>query len=314
MNTTEEDVGFDDDEVDVNNAGEQFQDDVNLEMEGNTLEIGGQQAPDVYEAQQTTTEELHTQPGTEDSQKQAPTEEPQNQPHTGQADFSLVSSRKLESFPSAFGRPVFKKPPVMMNTTIHPPGTNVDLQQLMRSRLPSSSSLSEGEVPSGVEKIMDARMGAAETFASPVDNGFGKKQSSAATQPEPTQQELRQPLVGQEVVSAGPTMSSQSVLQAKDQNVMTQRSYGPAKFKPPQSTAASQTATSQTAASQTSVVQNVQHEEEETVRDIEGDPFYSGAHLYFNKSCNDFRVSMVECVFSGSLHLVLYMCRRGRSN
>ena len=224
--------------------------DAEVQVQGDTVQHGGQEGSGVSGVQEAT------------AVLEPPTVERETEPCTGQADFSLISSCKLESFPSAFGRSVVKKAPVvMMNMPIHPPGTNVNMQQMMRSRLPSASSVSEGEVPTSVERVMDARMGVKDTSASSVNTSPPSQQQ---------QQQQCQPLVGQEVISAGPTaMMLQPVLQAKDQNVMPERTSDANKAKLIQSSSASQM----------QPARGVPLEEEEPMRNIEGDPFYSGAHL-----------------------------------
>ena len=120
------------------------------------------------------------------------------------------SSEKLPSFPSAFGHSESQQQGVMMmQTVIHPPGTNIQMQQLMKSRLPSTSSVSDAEVSPAVEKIIEKRMGMTQTFPS---------SSSPAA------------------MSVPPTKLSQAVLKPKDPNVMERMQYGPPKGKPLQST------------------------------------------------------------------------------
>ena len=166
-------------------TGEEVALDAEVDVEGDTEKHAGQEGSGV---QETTAASGNTEP---------PTVDRDNEPRTGQADFSLISSRKLESFPSAFGRSVVNKAPVvMMNMPIHPPGTNIEMQQVMRSRLPSTTStVSEGEVPTSVERMMDARMGVLHTSGSSVNSPPPSQEQ---------QQEVCQPLVGQEVVSAVP--------------------------------------------------------------------------------------------------------------
>ena len=119
----------------------------------------------------------------------------------------------------------------------------------MKSRLPSTSSVSDAELSPAVEKMMDARMGIPQALS----------QCKVA-------------------VTAIPTKSSQTVLKAKDTNVMAKKNYSSAKWKlernrPLQSTAP--TRISQGAPTDT------EEEADEPICDIETDSFYSGVHLLF---------------------------------
>ena len=73
-------------------------------------------------------------------------EELSQMPLSANIPSQILVSRNLPSFPSAFSTAQSKKAVVKMQTIIHPPGMNPQMQQLMRSRLPNTSSLSETEV------------------------------------------------------------------------------------------------------------------------------------------------------------------------
>ena len=84
-----------------------------------------------------------------------------------------VDQGKLPSFISTFGKAetgrkksaacvgcsdvLLKQPVVRMQTIIHPPGTNPEMQMVMKGRLPSTSG-SEANVPEVIEKVMMSRM------------------------------------------------------------------------------------------------------------------------------------------------------------
>ena len=145
-------------------------------------------------------------PTSEESEQQEPVENV-NQPQSsvGNVESSeRVSTQKLPSFLSVFSWPQFQEQSVvMMNTGIHPPGINEQIQQLMKSRLPSTSSVLDAELSPAVEKMMDARMGIPQALS----------QCKVA-------------------VTAIPMKSLQTVLKAKDTNVMGKKNYDPAKGKP----------------------------------------------------------------------------------
>ena len=196
--------------------------------------------------------EYVAKPTSEETEQQEPVENV-NQPQSSVGyvkSSERVSAQKLPSFPSAFSWAHSQKQSVvMMNTRIHLPGTNEQMQQLMKSRLPSTSSISDAELSPAVEKMMDARMG------------------------------IPQALSQWEVaVTAIPMKSSQTVLKAKDTNVMAKKNYSPAKGKPQGNRPLQSTAPTQKSQGATT---NTEEEDDEPIRDIETDFFYSGVHPLF---------------------------------
>ena len=132
---------------------------------------------------------------------------------------------------------------VHMSSVIHPPGTNVQMQKLMRQRLPSekpSSTVSSEEVEKS-EMVMQSRMTASLKGAAPGGEAIG---SGGFLQP---------------------TVSLQrsAVLQPKDTNI---RSV------PVEVSKATKSAPH-------TDEQESQDEDAEVVRDIETDPFFTGAHI-----------------------------------
>ena len=132
---------------------------------------------------------------------------------------------------------------VRMSSVIHPPGTNVEMQKLMRQRLPSekTSSTVSSEKVEKMEMVMQSRMTASLKGAAPS---------------------------GEAVGSAGflqPTVSLQrsAVLQPKDTNI---RSVPVEVSKATKSTPHTDE-------------QESQEEDAEVMRDIETDPFFTGAHI-----------------------------------
>ena len=114
------------------------------------------------------------------------------------------SAQKLPSFTSVFRRAHSQgHSVVMMNTGIRLPGTNEQMQELMKSRLPSTSSVSDAELSPAVEKVMASRMG--------IPQGLPHCKVA---------------------VTAIPTKSLQTVLKAKDTNVMASKIHSPDKGKP----------------------------------------------------------------------------------
>ena len=198
--------------------------------------------------------EYVAKPTFEETEQQEPVENV-NQPQSsvGYVESSeRVSAQKLPLFPSVFGRAHSQEQSVvMMNTGIHPPGTNEQMQQLMKSRLPSTSSVSDAELSPGVEKMMDARMGIPQALSH-----------------------------CKVAVTAIPMKSSQTVLNAKDTKVMAKKNYGPAKGKPEGNRPLQSTAPTQISQGAPT---NTKEEDDEPIRDIETDSFYSSVHPLFFK-------------------------------
>ena len=132
---------------------------------------------------------------------------------------------------------------VRISSVIHPPGTNVEMQKLMRQRLPSekTSSTVSSEKVEKMEMVMQSRMTALLKGAAPS---------------------------GEAVGSAGflqPTVSLQrsAVLQPKDTNI---RSVPVEVSKATKSTPHTDE-------------QESEEEDAEVMRDIETDPFFTGVHI-----------------------------------
>ena len=160
----------------------------------------------------------------------------------------------------------------IMNTTIHPPGTNIEMQNVMRGRLPSTTG-SESDIPPDAESCMMSRMGQAQMTQQHAV--MQPTLDEASTQPKNQENVLQQ---HQQM----PSVQQGHVLTTKDPNIMSKFSYSGPKWKPvnepaatfPSSSAATVTPT------QTSSVTAPANDEEDEGRDIEGDPFFSGVHYF----------------------------------
>ena len=195
---------------------------------------------------------------------------------------------KLPSFISTFGKAetgskksaacvvhsdvLPKQPVVCMQTIIHPPGTNPEMQMVMKGRLPSTSG-SEANVPEVIEKVMMSRMANTQspsmltsTLSALRDEGSQRKSQEEVMQP-------AGPLKGNSAAaSVSHPKASAMVLKAKDQNIMKKMPSGGPKLKPVGSPAAN---------TQTLTTNEPDDSDDDLIRDIEGDPFLSGVHYCF---------------------------------
>ena len=163
----------------------------------------------------------------------------------------------------------------IMQSTIHPPGTNVEMQNVMKGRLPSTSE-SDTDIPADVQKVMMSRM--VNTQMTQQD-GVVKPIVEVATSQPKKQENVRVLQQCEEVHSVKPG----NVLTTKDPNIMRQMDYTTSKWKPVDggvTTAASSSPGTVTTNTQISAVSNAAPEEEHVERDVEGDPFFSGVHLF----------------------------------
>ena len=105
-------------------------------------------------------------------------------------------------------------PVVWMSTVIHPPGTNAEMQMVMKGRLPSTSG-SEADVPEVVEQVMMSRMASTQSSSMPSNTQSRIQASQVFHQQQPVQQSGA--LMSQSAALSG---SQLKVLKAKDQNIM----------------------------------------------------------------------------------------------
>ena len=161
-------------------------------------------------------------------------------------------------------------PAAHMQSLIQPLGTNPFMQQVMKSRLPSTSSVSSDSQVATTAKGTKQNNSAA--MASQPSDKIERVMESCFTRPIQSQQQQKQ------FAEGSPEMSSTvekiiGFLSTKDQNIFTVPASGGKKSE------------QQPIKSMTGVNLEVhdQHknaeEEEEVKRDIESDPFFSGGHI-----------------------------------
>ena len=147
-----------------------------------------------------------------------------------------------------------------MKMIIHPPDRNTSMQTIMKSRLPSTGSVSsETEIPTQVEEVTESRMIAA-----------GRKSDATAVE-RPIAAVRGDGGMARKTGATGVAKVSSGILQTKDQNIMKSISSGPVKLKPVESTS--------------SQPSSVMADNDDSMVDIERDPFFSGAHCNFYVKC-----------------------------
>ena len=259
--------GFDGDGNAVNDIGQesahnieahQENDDYGEVMNDNASQIPSEACsknPDAQEIQQS---DLHENVGNMDTQGKLP---------SFTSTFMKVQGATKEKSTVGCANTLQQNTPVVqMTTVIHPPGTNVQMQMVMKGRLPSTStSGSEADVPEVAEQVMMSRMASTQSSSMPSNTQSRIQASEVFHQQKPVQQSGTS--MSQSSAFSGSQLKA-TVLKAKDQNVLQNIIHGPPKWKPiggPQG--------------DTQMLSLPTEEEpEEPHRDIKGDPFYSGVH------------------------------------